>query len=138
MEQDIRWSISKIGLPLVIMEQTTDEGHIGRLCFLIDTGASINIIYKFVCKDFMKSFIELEGGGAIIGFEGEEHKTQYVGICFFVEGVKYSGVFSVLDEYAGMKHIEENFGIQVHGVLGIPFLVNNGWRIDLKDMKVIG
>lgn len=136
MEQDLRWSIAKTGLPLVIIELTTDEGSKGNLCFLIDTGATINIIYKFVCKHFTKSFIELEGSGSLIGFEGEEHKTQYVGITFQLEGKEYSGVFSVIEEYKGMKHIEKVSGIQIHGVLGMPFLVNNGWKIDLKEQKL--
>lgn len=111
-------------------------GKKGNLCFLIDTGATINIIYKFVCKHFTKSFIELEGSGSMIGFEGKEHKTQYMGITFQLEGKEYSGVFSVIEEYKGMKHIENESGIQVHGVLGMPFLVNNGWSIDFKEQKL--
>lgn len=105
--------------------------------FLIDTGSTINIIYKFVCKYFTKSFIELEGSGSIIGFEGQEHKTQYVGITFQLDGKAYSGVFSVIEEYKGMKHIENKFGIQIHGVLGMPFLRANGWIIDLNKSVII-
>ena len=109
MEQDLSWSIAKTGLPLITIELTTDDGNKGNLCFLIDTGATINIIYKFVCKHFTKSFIELEGCGSMIGFEGKEHKTQYMGITFQLEGKEYSGVFSVIEEYKGMKHIEYAF-----------------------------
>ena len=36
MEQDLRWSIAKTGLPLISVEMTTDDGHKGNLCFLID------------------------------------------------------------------------------------------------------
>lgn len=99
MEQDLSWSIAKTGLPLITIELTTDDGNKGNLCFLIDTGATINIIYRFVCKHFTKSFIELEGSGSMIGFEGKEHKTQYMGITFQLEGKEYSGVFSVIEEY---------------------------------------
>ena len=112
MEQDLSWSIAKTGLPLITIELTTDDGNKGNLCFLIDTGATINIIYKFVCKHFTKSFIELEGCGSMIGFEGQEHKTK------------------------GMKHIENESGIQVHGVLGMPFLTANGWIIDLDKLII--
>lgn len=136
MEQDLRWSIAKTGLPLITIELTTDAGNKGNLCFLIDTGATINIIYKFVCKHFTKSFIELEGSSSMIGFEGQEHKTQYVGITFQQDGKEYSGVFSVLEEYKGMKHIEKESGIQVHGVLGMPFLTANGWIIDLNKLVI--
>lgn len=136
MEQDLSWSIAKTGLPLITIELTTDDGNKGNLCFLIDTGATINIIYKFVCKHFTKSFIELEGYGSMMGFEGQEHKTQYVGITFQLEGKAYSGVFSVIEEYKGMKHIENESGIQVHGVLGMPFLTANGWIIDLDKLII--
>ena len=86
MEQDLSWSIAQTGLPLITIELATDDEKKGNLCFLIDTGATINIIYKFVCKHFTKSFIELEGCGSMIGFEGKEHKTQYVGITFSTGG----------------------------------------------------
>jgi hypothetical protein len=72
----------------------------------------------------------------MIGFEGQEHKTQYVGITFQLEGKAYSGVFSVIEEYKGMKHIENESGIQVHGVLGMPFLTANGWIIDLDKLII--
>ncbi|MBS4827150.1 MAG: aspartyl protease family protein [Bacteroides sp.] len=136
MEQDLSWSIAQTGLPLITIELTTDDGKKGNLCFLIDTGATINIIYKFVCKRFTKSFIELEGSGSMIGFEGKEHKTQYMGITFQLEGQEYSGVFSVIEEYKGMKHIENESGIQVHGVLGMPFLRANKWIVDLDRLVI--
>ena len=123
----MRWSIAKTGLPLISVELTTDDGNKGNLCFLIDTGASINIIYKFVCKHFTKSFI---------GFEGKEHKTQYMGITFQLKGKEYSGAFSVIEEYKGMKHIENESGIQVHGVLGMPFLRANRWIVDLDRLEI--
>ena len=124
MEQDLSWSIAKTGLPLITIELTTDDGNKGNLCFLIDTGATINIIYRFVCKHFTKSFIELEGSGS------------YMGITFQLEGKEYSGVFSVIEEYKGMKHIENESGIQVHGVLGMPFLRANRWIVDLDRLVV--
>ena len=137
MEQDLRWGIAQTGLPLITVELENDDGNKGKLCFLIDTGASINIIYKFVCKHFTKTFIELEGSGSVMGFEGEKYEAQYVGITFELAGKKYSDVFSIVEEYKGMKHIQENSGIQVHGVLGLPFLINNGWIIDLDKLMVI-
>jgi len=137
MERDIHWSLSKAGLPLVTIVTENDEGMKGQLCFLIDTGATINIMYKFVCQYFTKTFIELEGNGSLIGFEGEEHKTQYIGFTFELEGKKYSDVFSVVEEYKGMRQIQKQSGIQVHGVLGVPFLVNNGWVIDFDKLVIV-
>ena len=116
MEQDLSWIIAQTGLPLITIELTTDDGNRGNLCFLIDTGATINIIYKFVCKHFTKSFIEHEG-------------------CQ-LKGKEYSGVFSVIEEYKGMKHIENESGIQVHGVLGMPFLRANRWIVDLDRLEI--
>ena len=77
LKQDLRWCISETGLPLVTVEMIDDDGNKGSLCFLIDTGATINIIYGFVCKHFTKSFIELEGSGIMTGLEGKEYKTKY-------------------------------------------------------------
>ena len=36
-----------------------------------------------------------------------------------------------------MKHIEDESGIQVHGVLGMPFLTANNWIVDLDRLVVL-
>ena len=46
-------------------------------------------------------------------------------------------VFSVVEEYKGMRQIQKQSGIQVHGVLGLPFLINNGWVIDFDKLVIV-
>lgn len=35
-----------------------------------------------------------------------------------------------------MKHVQEESGVQIHGVLGIHFLVDNEWIIDFKQLNI--
>lgn len=54
MEQNFSYSIAKVGLPLVV---TSSSPH---LCFLVDTGASHNIIFSFVLEALNNEYKQME------------------------------------------------------------------------------
>lgn len=56
-----------------------------------------------------------------MGFEGQQHETPQIEATFDFEGKNYTSIFSVLDVSDGMKHVQEESGVQIHGVLGIHF-----------------
>ena len=35
-----------------------------------------------------------------------------------------------------MKHVQEESGVQIHGVLGIHFLVDYEWIVDFKELQL--
>lgn len=94
---------------------------------LLDTSEKYNTVV-----DFQK----LDSQGSVIGFEGKEHKTLEVEVSFDFEGVNYSSKFSVLDTFSGMRQIQEESGIQIHGVLGLPFLIEYEWTLDFKNLTI--
>lgn len=71
-----------------------------------------------------------------MGFEGQQHETAQIEATFDFEGQNYISIFSVLDVSDGMKHVQEESGVQIHGVLGIHFLVDYEWTIDFKQLKI--
>lgn len=120
MEFPLYWGLQKTGLPLIVVTCTDDTGTIRDLCLLIDTGSTNNIMFSFVYEHFQKSFKSLDKQGSVMGFEGQN----------------YTSIFSVLDVSDGMKHVQEESGVQIHGVLGIHFLVDYEWIIDFKELKI--
>lgn len=52
MEFPLTFGLQKTGLPLILT-----SGKINNLCFLIDTGATHNTLFYFVCCRFVQSAI---------------------------------------------------------------------------------
>ena len=136
MEFPLYWGLQKTGLPLIVATCTDDTGTIRELCLLIDTGSTNNILFSFVYEHFQKNFQSLKEQDSIMGFEGQQHETPQIETTFNFEGQSYTSVFSVLDISDGMKHVQEEYGVQIHGVLGIHFLVDNEWIIDFKQLNI--
>ena len=123
MEFPLYWGLQKTGLPLIVVTCTDDTGTNRDLCLLIDTGSTNNILFSFVYEHFQKNFKSLDKQGSIMGFEGQQHETPQI-------------IFSVLDVSDGMKHVQEESGVQIHGVLGIHFLVDYEWIVDFKELQL--
>ena len=51
-------------------------------------------------------------------------------------GEDYTSSFSVLDATDAVMTVQEESGIQIHGVLGTSFFVENKWIIDFKNCVV--
>lgn len=137
MEFPLRWGLQKTGLPLIVTTCTDDAGTVRNMCFLIDTGSTNNILFSFVYEHFQKSFKSLDEQGSVMGFEGQQYETPQIETTFNFEGQSYTSVFSVLDVSDGMKHVQEESGVQIHGVLGIHFLVDYEWIIDFNELKIL-
>lgn len=116
MEFPLYWGLQKTGLPLIVTTCTDDAETLRNMCFLIDTGSTDNILFNFVYEHFQKSFKSLDKLGSIMGFEGQQHETPQIEATFDFEGTKYTSIFSVLDVSDGMKHVQEESGVQIHGV----------------------
>ena len=130
MEFPLYWGLQKTGLPLIVVTCTDDTGTARELCLLIDTGSTNNILFSFVYEHFQKNFKSLKEQGSIMGFEGQQHETPQIEATF-------DSIFSVLDVSDGMKHVQEDSGVQIHGVLGIHFLVDYEWIIDFNELKIL-
>ncbi|MBM6864871.1 hypothetical protein H6A66_06765 [Bacteroides caecigallinarum] len=137
MEYSLYWGIEKTNLPLVVINFTDEIGKVSNLCFLIDTGATHNILFTYVYKHFKYKFKLLDEEQSIMGIEGEYKETPVIEATFNFEGQYYTSKFSVYDATEAMKQVQEETGVQIHGVLSITFLIENGWIIDFEKLKII-
>lgn len=131
MNYPIHFGLEKAGLPLIL---TT--AHPKNLCFLIDTGSTENIIFQFVYTHFKDLFPTIEGTQSIMGIEGRQKDSILVQADLVFDELHYSAPFAILEASEAIHKVYEYTGIQIHGILGIPFLVENGCIIDFKEFYI--
>lgn len=131
MEFPLLFGLQKTGLPLIIT-----SGKLKDLCFLIDTGSTHNILFSYVYEHFSDEFKILNNTQNIMGIEGEYKETPIIEGTFNFEGKDYTSTFSVFNATNAVVQVEEETGVQIHGILGIQFLIENKWVINF-DKNII-
>jgi hypothetical protein len=131
MEFPLLFGLQKTGLPLIIT-----SGKLKNLCFLIDTGSTHNILFSYVYEHFSDEFKILNNTQNIMGIEGEYKETPIIEGTFNFEGKDYTSTFSVFNATNAVVQVEEETGVQIHGILGIQFLIENKWVINF-DKNII-
>lgn len=131
MEFPLTLGLQKTGLPLIIT-----SGKLKNLCFLIDTGSTHNILFSYVYEHFSDEFKILNNTQNIMGIEGEYKETPIIEGTFNFEGKDYTSTFSVFNATNAVVQVEEETGVQIHGILGIQFLIENKWVINF-DKNII-
>lgn len=130
MEIPINYSIDRIGLPLVLTNGKPN------LCFLIDTGATRNILFKFVYEHFKNFFNATRETCLVMGIDGEMKETMQIEAKLSFGSQKSSVLFSLIDSNKAVAQIQSETGIQLHGILGVPFLTENKWILDFNNQKI--
>ena len=131
MEFPLLFGLQKTGLPLIIT-----SGKLKNLCFLIDTGSTHNILFSYVYEHFSDEFKILNNTQNIMGIEGEYKETPIIEGTFNFEGKDYTSTFSVFNATNAVVQVEEETGVQIHGILGIQFLIENKWVVNF-DKNII-
>lgn len=112
---DLSYGICKTKLPIILVE--IEDKY---LCFILDTGSTCSLIDSSVVEYF-KDIVEPVGDYCISGIEGTKHKVDIVALPFNFEGQIYKPKFCVRPLLDAFKSIEEENGIQVHGLIGLTF-----------------
>lgn len=130
MEYPIQHTISKVGLPLIV---TSDKPS---LCFLVDTGATHNVIFSFVYQHLKHNFRAIDSQNSIMGIEGKLNVASSIEASLSFGGAETTATYSVIDNHKAVASIQNETGIQIHGILGIPFLIQNKWILDFDNLKI--
>lgn len=72
-----------------------------------------------------------------MGIEGEYKETPIIEATFNFEGNDYTSIFSVLDAFEAVTQVQEETGVQIHGILSTDFLIKNKWILDFETYNVI-
>ncbi len=130
----LNYGLSKTGMPLIAVEM---EGE--NLCFLLDTGATLNLLDKRVFEHLNNGKNELSPIETIsnFGIDGIETKVPRIEQVFKFENALFKTKFSIFDTSTAFNKVEVESGIQIHGILGNEFLLENEWIIDFEKQAVI-
>lgn len=128
----LNFGLEKIGLPLILT-----SGRKKNVCFLIDTGSTHNTLFSFVYEHFKDDFRIIEENQETMGIEGRFQESTTVEGTFNFEGTEYTSTFAVVKANDMITQLQEDTGVQLHGILGIHFLMENNWKIDLEKKVVI-
>ena len=129
MYYSLYYGLNNTGLPIILVDI---KGK--NLCFILDTGSTCSLIDSTVVEYF-KDIVEPIGDYCISGIDGTKRKADVVILPFNFEGYTYKPKFCVQPLSDAFKGIEENSGIQIHGLLGTDFLIENKWIIDFKELN---
>lgn len=130
MKIPIDYSLTKLGLPLIVTSSKPN------LCFLIDTGATHNIVFSYVYEGIPQYFSALQDTSCLMGIEGTQQRTNQVEATISFDDKESKVIFSVMDANAAILRVQKESGIQIHGILGIPFLTQNKWILDFNNLSV--
>lgn len=131
MKYPIHFGLEKAGLPLIL---TTDNPK--NLCFLIDTGSTNNVIFDFVYQHFKQLFTETTESQNIMGIDGSLKPSFIVNADLQFDDLRYKAPFVVLEANDAITQVQAETSIQIHGILGIPFLIDNKCMIDFDKLII--
>ena len=131
MKYSIHFGLEKAGLPLIL---TTDKPK--NLCFLIDTGSTNDVIFDFEYQQFKDYFTLTAESQNIMGIDGPLKPTIIVNADLQFDDLKYKSPFVVLEANDAINQVQSETGIQIHGVLGIPFHIENKCLIDFGKLII--
>ena len=131
MRFSLNFGIEKTGMPLILT-----SGKKKNVCFLIDTGSTHNTLFSFVYEHFKDDFRIIEEDQKTMGIESRFQDSTTVEGTFNFDGTEYTSTFEVVKANDAIVKIQEETGVQLHGILGIPFLMENKWKIDFEKMIV--
>ena len=106
------------------------------LAFVIDSGSTHNHIASFVYEELKEHFTDVEEKVSVVGIEGKLIVSNMVATDINVGECHANTVFSVINMDNVVNNIMKNYNIQIHGLLGIPFLRDNNCVIDFGAMEI--
>ena len=120
-------SLTQVDLPLLIV-----KAQAKNLCFLLDTGSNINVLDRRVAEFFQLS--ESITCQKQFGIDGTLQTTDVVEMTFSLEEREYKADFSVMDLSSAFGKVEDETGIQIHGLLGCSFMEQQKWVLDFERL----
>ena len=71
-----------------------------------------------------------------MGIGGHYQKCPTIEATLNFEGVDYTSKFSVLDATDAIIQVQQETGVQIHGILSTSFLMENNWIIDFNKLII--
>ncbi len=107
-----------------------------KLVFDIDTGATYNIIFDYVYNQLKEGFVDMGKSINMFGIEGKRTDNKTVKADLEFDKTILTTEFQVVDAMDAVTNFQNDFGIQLHGILGVQFLKDNNCVIDFANKTI--
>lgn len=97
-------------------------------------GSNINILDRRVAEFFQLSASPIRQKQ--FGIDGTLQTSAVVELAFSLEEREYKADFSVMDLSSAFGKVEEESGIQIHGLLGCSFMEQQKWVLDFENLTL--
>lgn len=94
------------------------------------------MLFSFVYEHLKSSFTPTSEMNIVMGIDGDKKETMQIEANLSFGGQDSKALFSVIDTDKAVAQIQSETGIQIHGILGIPFLIDNKWILDFNNLKI--
>lgn len=122
-----RESMDLVELPIVTF---MNNGR--KLNFLLDTGASYSSINEAALEGL--SYEETGESGGHFGIEGTIQESKYVRMNVGYRSQSYEDDFQVVDLSQAFGNIKQEFGINLHGIIGNSFFQKYRYVLDFSEL----
>lgn len=122
-----RESMDLVELPIV-----TFMSNGKKLNFLLDTGASYSSINEAALEGL--SYEETGESGGHFGIDGTIQQAGYVKMNVDYRSQSYEDEFQVVDLSQAFGNIKQEFGINLHGILGSTFFQKYRYVLNFDEL----
>ena len=126
----LNYGLSKTGLPLIVAKIFEQN-----ICLMLDTGSNRNIIDQRIYDHFKDKLKQPETTSEVYTLNGAA-TGKTIDIPFNFEEQYYLEPFICSEAAETFDKINEESGIQIHGLLGNHFFLKHGWVLDFEQMTV--
>ncbi|MCL2858809.1 MAG: hypothetical protein FWF42_03865 [Streptococcaceae bacterium] len=126
----LNYGLSKTGLPLIVVKLFGND-----ICLMLDTGSNRNIIDHRIYDYFKEKLKQPETSSEVYTLNGVSSGIT-TNIPFSFEEHDYLEPFLCSEIADTFDKINEESGIQIHGILGNKFFIKNGWVLDFDKLEL--
>lgn len=127
MEYSLKDSLDKVGMSLINVKV---KDFI--LTFDIDTGSTENIVFDFVANQLSDVFCTIDGSRKVFGIDGNYKENPQAETVITIGDKCFLTQFDIVNADQTIINLQNDYGFQLHGILGIPFLLKNHCVIDFN------
>lgn len=131
MEYSLKETIEKVGMTLIDVRVNGV-----KLTFDIDTGSTENIVFDFVYNQLNNAFNPIDGSTKVFGIDGNYVENPHAEAKLIIGDKTILTQFNVVNADQTVINLQNDYGFQLHGILGIPFLVENHCVIDFSNYTI--
>ena len=131
MEISLKNSIEAVRMTLL-------NANVGncQLTFDIDTGSTENIVFDFVANQLSDVFKPIEGSSKVFGIDGNYKENPCVEAELSIGDKSFKVRFNAVNADQTVINLQNDYGFQLHGILGIPFLLDNHCVINFNNKTI--